>query len=342
MAQAASVLAAASHGSIPPDQVIFGTTRRMKELRDNIEKLAQTNIPVLIRGESGTGKEVIAKAIHNRSPLRAAPFLKVVCSAIGGTSLKDDPFGVAKAGSSGGESVATGAVRQATRGTLFLDEIGDLSKALQAKLLQLLQDGQFNPIDGETVEGMDARMISATSRNMEEAMKIGDFRTDLFYRINVASIDLPPLRERKEDIPTLVQYFLERCATNADGTVRSISPGLLRTFEQFSWPGNIRELENAVQRFVALGSESELLATLGEPATPIQATSGRGKVSLKQITKEASRELERGIILRVLAENGGNRRKTARVLNISYRALLYKLKEAAVAGARIPDKVGKS
>src|SRR5262249_27322330 len=140
-------------------------------------------------------------------------------SAIGGTSLKDDLFGVAKAGASGGEIAEAGAVRQATRGTLFLDEIGDLSKALQAKLLQLLQDGQFSPIDGETIEEVDARMISATSQNLEEAMKIGDFRTDLFYRINVASIDLPPLRERKEDIPTLVEYFLERCATNADGTV---------------------------------------------------------------------------------------------------------------------------
>ena len=342
MAHAASVFAATSYGSMPPDQVIFGSTGKMKDLRDKVEKLGRTNIPVLIRGESGTGKEVIAKVIHDRSQLRTAPFVQVTCSAMWGTPLEEDLFGFAKGRLAAAEGAQPESVKRATQGTLFLDEIGDLSKELQAKLLQLLQDRQFSPVDGRTVDEMDLRMISATSRNLEEDVKTGAFRTDLYYRINVASIDLPPLRERKEDIPSLVQYFLERCAASGDGVVRSMSPELLRSFEQFSWPGNIRELENVVQRFVALGSESEVLATLPVPGARIRATSSGGRVSLKQIKKEASRELEREIILRTLGENGGNRRKTARVLNISYRALLYKLKEAAAAGVSIPDKSAKS
>ncbi len=329
MAHPASVLAAASYGGMPPDQIIFGVTRKMNELRDKIEKLAQTNIPVFIRGESGTGKEIIAHVVHHRSPRRAAPFVKVTCSAIRGTSLEEELFGTEPE-----------VVKRAMQGTLFFDEIGDLSKGLQAKLLQLLQDQQFSPIDGRNVGDVDVRMICATSRNLEEEIKTGGFRADLFYRINVASIDLPPLMERREDIPILVRYFLERFGSAG----RPMSPELLRSFQEFSWPGNIRQLESVVQRYVVLGSEGELRSTLGDPvaAKTGRAKSDDGRMSLKRITREASRELEREIILRVLAENGGNRRKTAKALNISYRALLYKLREAAVAGAEIPKKSGKS
>jgi len=327
MAHAASALAASYRG-MPPDQVIFGATRRMKELRDKLEKLAHTNIPVLIRGESGTGKEIIAQVIHQMSPRRPASFAKVVCSAIRGTSLEEELFGVQPQ-----------VVKQATQGTLFFDEIGDLSKDLQAKLLQLLQDRQFSPIDARITDEVDVRMICATSRNLEQEIKSGDFRADLFYRINVASIDLPPLRERREDIPILVRYFLERFGAAG----RSMSPELLRSFEEFSWPGNIRQLESVVQRYVVLGSEGELRSTLADPVVArTSRASEDGRMSLKRITREASRELEREIILRVLAENGGNRRKTAKALNISYRALLYKLREAAVAGIEIPKRRRKS
>src|SRR5262249_1532690 len=158
---------------------------------------------------------------HDRSQLRTAPFVQVTCSAMQGTPLEEELFGFAKGRVSEAEGAKPESVKRATRGTLFLDEIGDLSKELQAKLLQLLQDRQFSPVDGRTVDEMDVRMISATSHNLEEDVKTGAFRTDLYYRINVASIDLPPLRERKEDIPSLVQYFLERCAASGDGVVRS-------------------------------------------------------------------------------------------------------------------------
>jgi two-component system response regulator AtoC len=205
--------------------------------------------------------------------------------------------------------------------------------------LQLLQDRQFSPIDARITDEVDVRMICATSRNLEQEIKSGDFRADLFYRINVASIDLPPLRERREDIPILVRYFLERFGAAG----RSMSPELLRSFEEFSWPGNIRQLESVVQRYVVLGSEGELRSTLADPVVArTSRASEDGRMSLKRITREASRELEREIILRVLAENGGNRRKTAKALNISYRALLYKLREAAVAGIEIPTRRRKS
>jgi two-component system, NtrC family, response regulator AtoC len=343
MANATSVLAAASYRDMPPDQVVFGNTRKMKELREKLDKLARTNIPVLIRGESGTGKEIIAQLIHRMSLREAGPFVKVTCSAIPGMPLESELFGYKKDALAGTMRARPEIVERAVQGTLFLDEIGDLSKGLQANLLQLLQDGQFSPIEGQEVDHVDVRMICATNRNLEEAIKSGSFRPDLFYRINVASIDLPPLRERKSDIQNLVEYFLDRYRKKFNCVVRPISPETLRSFEELSWPGNIRELENLIKRYVILGSESAICDGLTEPVTRTlgQTHSADGRFSLKKITKQASRQLEREIILQVLAENSWNRRRTARVLNISYRALLYKMKDAGVVNARVPDKSGK-
>jgi len=343
MANAASVLATASHRDMPPDQVVFGNTRKMKELRENLDKLARTNIPVLIRGESGTGKEIIAQLIHRKSLRETGPFVKVTCSAIPGTPLEGELFGNEKGGFTGDDGVKPEIIQQAARGTLFLDEIGDLGKGLQARLLQLLQDGRFSPIEDAEVDRVDVRMICTTNRNLEEEIKSGAFRPDLFYRLNVASIDLPPLRERRADIPILVDYFLERYREKFNCVVRSISPATLRSLEVFSWPGNIRELENLIKRYVILGSESAICDGLADPVTRTlgEANSDEGGLSLKKITKQASRELEREIILQALEENCWNRRKTARALKISYRALLYKMKDAGVVSARVPDKSGK-
>ena len=339
MANAASVLAAASHRDIPPDQVVFGSTRRMKELWETLEKLARTNMPVLVRGESGTGKEIIAQLIHLKSPRAARPFVKVTCSAIGGTALERELFGNEK-----GRVIRDAnpkIVQQAAQGTLFLDEIGDLGKALQARLLQLLQE--FSPLDGAEAGHVGVRMICATNRHIEEEINIGAFRPDLFYRLNVASIDLPPLRERRADIPILVKHFLELYREKFDCEARPIGPATLKSLEEFSWPGNIRQLENLIRRYVILGSESAIHDALSAAvvSTPAQTSSDDGRLSLKRITKQASRELERKIILRVLAENGWNRRQTARVLEISYRALLYKMKDAGVISPLSPHKGGE-
>jgi two-component system, NtrC family, response regulator AtoC len=341
MANAASVLAAASYRDMPSDQVIFGNTRKMKELRENVDKLARTNMPVLIRGESGTGKEIIARLIHRKSLREAGSFVKVTCSAIPGTPLEGELFGNERGGFTGGDGAKPEIVQQAAHGTLFLDEIGDLGKALQARLLQLLQE--FSPLEGAEVDHLDVRMICATNRNLEEEIKSGAFRPDVFYRLNVANIDLPPLRERRADIPILVNYFLERYREKFNCVVRSISSTTLQSLEEFSWPGNIRELENLIKRYVILGSESAICEGLADPAirTFGQTNPGDGRLSLKRITKQASRELEREIILQVLAEHRWNRRRTARALNISYRALLYKMKDAGVVGARVLDKSAK-
>ena len=338
MANAASVLAAASNRDMPPDQVVFGNTRRMKELRETLDKLARTNMPVLIRGKSGTGKEIIAQLIHRKSPRAAGAFVKVTCSAIMGTPLERELFGNEKGRVIGDEGAKPKIVRQAAHGTLFLDEIGDLDKALQARLLQLLQE--FSPIEGAEVDHVDLRMICATNRDIEEEIDNGTFRPDLFYRLNVASIDLPPLRERRADIPILVKHFLEHYCGKFQREPRPIDPETLKSMEEFSWPGNIRQLENLIKRYVILGAESSIHEGLLAAAvgTNAQTSSDDSRLSLKRITKQASRELERKIILRVLAENGWNRRQTARVLEISYRALLYKMKDAGVISPQPPHK----
>src|SRR5579872_4058702 len=186
--------------ALPPDHVVFGTTRRMEELRERLEKLAATNVPILVRGESGTGKEIIARLIHQRSPWQTGPFVKVSCPAIPGTLLESELFGYEKGAFTGAYANKPGKVQMAERGTLFLDEIGEMDSGLQAKLLQLLQDGQFCPIGGREDRRVEVRMVCATNRDLEEEIEVGNFRQDLFYRINVVSIELPPLRERKVDL----------------------------------------------------------------------------------------------------------------------------------------------
>jgi two-component system response regulator AtoC len=336
MASAASVFAAATYPKLPPDHLVFGTTRKMKELREKLGKLAVTAMPVLIRGESGTGKEIIAQLIHKKSARNTGPLVKVTCSAIADTPLESELFAYEKAATMGALGTKPQIVQRAAHGTLFLDEIGDLSKGLQARLLQLLQDREFDPLEDLAGNQSDARIVCATNRNLEEEIKSGGFRPDLFYRINVASIDLPPLRERKADIEGLVEYFLERYGKQFNCVVPPISPATIRSFEQLSWPGNIRELENLIRRYVILGAEGPECERSTNSVAPI-GQSDSSQLSLKKITKQALWELEREIILQVLEKHRWNRRQTARALNISYSALLYKLKETGVA-ARVPDK----
>jgi two-component system response regulator AtoC len=321
---------------LPPDSVIFGRSAVMRMVRSKIEKLACSNVPVLIQGESGTGKEIVARLLHSRSPWEPGPFVKVNCPAIPGTLLESELFGYEKGAFTGAYGAKPGRVELAHRGTLFLDEIGELDSALQAKLLQLLQDGQFCRIGAQEDKRVEVRMICATNRSLQEEIESGNFRQDLFYRINVLNVHLPPLRERGEDIPALAEYFRELHNEKFNCKARPMSAEMMRLLQEYHWPGNIRELDNVIKRYVILGSEEsvrgDLLASQNRqfsPEIPLD-----GSVSLKIVTRQAVRELERVVILRSLQANNWNRKRVARALSISYRALLYKIRDAGLDGSR--------
>lgn len=325
-----------SHNDIPPDDVIFGDSQAMQALRMRVDKVATANIPVLIQGESGTGKELIARIMHLRSPWASGPLVKVNCPAIPGTLLESELFGYEKGAFTGAYGSKPGRVELANGGALFLDEIGDLDLGLQAKLLQLLQDGQFCRIGGQEDTRVELRVICATNRPLDQEVENGTFRQDLFYRINVVNLQLPPLRERLEDIPQLAEYFLEFHNEKYNAKARPISSQVLRLMQDYNWPGNIRELENLVKRYVILGAEETITSELVNrhkaqfsPSIPVDGT-----VSLKQVTREAVRELERQVILKALQAHNWNRKRAARALGISYRAMLYKIRNAGLLSSR--------
>ena len=330
-------------GSLPPESIVFGRTPALQAIRENVDKVAAANLPVLIRGESGTGKEIIARLIHQRSPWQAGPFVKVNCPAIPGTLVESELFGYEKGAFTGAYGNKPGRVEQAHGGTLFLDEISELDPELQAKLLQLLQDGQFARIGGQEDTRVEVRVVCATNRRLEEELENGGFRQDLFYRINVVSLEMPPLRRRSVDIADLIQYFLDFYNEKYNCRTPAISAQCLALCQSYHWPGNIRELENLIKRYVVLGSEECITSEFSrepqdyEPEIPLD-----GAVPLKKLTRQAVRDLERKVILRVLQANHWNRKRAAQLLSISYRALLYKLKDAGVVSKRTAVGVGHS
>ena len=315
-----------------PDALVFGQSEVMRVVRQKVEKVAGANVPVLIRGESGTGKEVIARLIHARSPWGSGPFVKVNCPAIPGTLVESELFGYQQGAFTGASSTKPGRVEMARHGTLFLDEIAELEPGLQAKLLQLLQDGQFCPVGGQEDKHIEARVVCATNRNLEEEIRKGSFRQDLFYRINVVSIHMPTLRERAADIPLICDSLRQMYSERFDRPARPFSARKLEVLQRYHWPGNIRELENLVKRYVILGSEDviNLEVTESRAALPESPVVSGNMLSLKKVTREAMRELEGKIIVKALQANNWNRRRAASALEISYRALLYKLKEAGL------------
>jgi two-component system response regulator AtoC len=291
---------------------------------------------VLIQGESGTGKDIIARMIHAQSPWRSGPFVKVNCPAIPGTLLESELFGYEKGAFTGAYGTKPGRVEMAHRGTLFLDEISELDLGLQSKLLQLLQDGQFCRIGAQEDKKVEVRVVCATNRKLEEEIENGSFRQDLFYRINVVNLHLPPLRERRADIEDLANFFLDYYNRKYNCRARELSPELFSVLQKYHWPGNIRELENLIKRYVILGNEDAISSDLVtreqeyfNPEIPID-----GQVSLKKITRQAVRELERKVILKVLQAHHWNRKQAARALSISYRALLYKIRDAGLPSNR--------
>ncbi len=309
----------------------------MRDIQNKLERVAGANVAVLVTGASGTGKEIIATLLHRRSPWGNGPFVKVNCPAIPGTLMESELFGYEKGAFTGATGSKPGRVEMAHRGTLFLDEIGELEMGLQAKLLQLLQDGQFCRIGATEDKKVEVRLVCSTNRTLAEEIQAGRFREDLFYRINVMSIHLPLLRERQEDLPQLIAYFIDAYNLAYGRRVRVLSGPMLQTLQKYHWPGNIRELANLMKRYVILGTEEAITSELATRESssfdldlPID-----GNISLKAVTRRAVRDLERKIILKVLQANNWNRKRAARALSISYRALLYKMRDANLPGGRV-------
>jgi two-component system response regulator AtoC len=322
---------------LPSDGVIFGRSEAMRAIRQKVEKISVTKVPVLLQGESGTGKELIARMIHRLSDRAAGPFVKVNCPAIPGTLLESELFGYEKGSFTGAYGSKPGRAEMADRGTLFLDEISEMDFGLQAKLLQLLQDNQFWRIGAREETQVDVRIICATNRQLEDEIQAGRFRQDLFYRINVLKIQLPPLRERGEDLSELTEYFLKFFSHKHGVHPPALSATLIRLLQKHRWPGNIRELSNLIERYAILGSEesvsNELLgaATSDEGEVEIQSS---GPMPLKTVTRQTVQRLEKKIILRTLIAHRWNRKRAAKDLKISYRALLYKIRQAGLPSRR--------
>jgi len=325
-----------SVGEMPPESVVFGLTDAMRQIRERLEKIAAANVPVLIQGESGTGKDVIARLVHQLSPWRTGPYVKVNCPAIPGTLLESELFGYEKGAFTGAFGSKPGRVEMAHRGTLFLDEISELDSSLQAKLLQLLQDGQFCRIGAQEDKKVEVRVVCATNRKLEHEIEVGTFRQDLFYRINVVNLYMPPLRERRADMDVLVDYFLEHYNQKFNCRAKPLSSEMMGTLKAYHFPGNIRELENMMKRYVILGNEEAITGDLvaGEPDMFTAEIVIDGPISLKKMTRKAVQEMERKIILRVLQHHHWNRKQAAKALNISYRALLYKIRNAGLPTRR--------
>jgi two-component system response regulator AtoC len=369
-------------------KMLFGHSERMAEVQDLIERVADTDVTVLIRGESGTGKELVARALSASSLRRDKPFVKVNCAALPTELLESELFGFERGAFTGAIQHKPGKFEFANHGTMFLDEIGDMSFPLQAKLLQVLQDGEFARLGGKHDVHVDVRVIAATNKDLERAVSEGMFREDLFFRLNVVCVNMPPLRERREEIPILCDYFLKKYSVQYNKPCSELSQDTMRLLMEYDWPGNIRELENLIKRTVVLGSEAPIrkemthgiamaahrvqsavvghhtpvaghqssvvghpsavrhpqsaMAGVGAgmgagssqvhsgPLTPTEiacAAAEAGNYSLKDISRTAAREAERELIFKMLQQTRWNRKETAEILGISYKALLYKIKE---------------
>jgi two-component system, NtrC family, response regulator AtoC len=336
-------LGTSSIDPLPPLNVIFGKSQSMRAIREQLERISAANLPVLIHGESGTGKDVLARLFHKLSPWATGPFVKINCPAIPASLMESELFGYERGAFTGANTSKPGRVEMAHRGTLFLDEISELDLGLQSKLLQLLQDGQFCRIGAHEDKKVEVRVICATNRKLEEEIEAGHFRSDLFYRINVLNVHVAPLRERPEDIPILVDYFIEIYNDKYNMRARPLSPQVMRKLQNYTWPGNIRELENIIKRYIIFGMESvfaelpERQASVVNPSggflIPAEVAEGSA-VSLKKLTKQLVVELEKQIIFKSLQAHDWNRKKTAQALRISYRALLYKIRDAGLSSPR--------
>jgi two-component system response regulator AtoC len=321
---------------LPPKDVIFGQSPGMSIVREKLERIAETTVPVLLQGESGTGKEIFAKLLHAYSNRSNRAWVKVTCAAIPHSLIESELFGYEMGAFTGAYATKRGRVELAHMGTLFLDEVCSLDMSVQAKLLEVLQDGNFTRIGAQESRKVDTRLVCAANGNLRQQTDDGSFRLDLFFRINDVTIDLPPLRQRVADLPILTDYFLGLHSKAYGLKPKPLSHEITSMMQRYNWPGNIRQLENMIRSYVLIGNEEALAADLAPvaPAGIVPEIDLANPISLKEITKAATRDLEREIILKVLQANGWNRQKTAKWLNISYRSLLYKLQEPKVSALR--------
>lgn len=310
---------------------IISRNAGMQEIFAQIKKVADLKTTILVLGESGTGKELVARAVHNNGRRLQKPFVAVNCGAIPENLLESELFGHIRGAFTDASSDKTGLFEQADGGTLFLDEIGEMPLALQVKLLRVLQEGEIRKVGGSSSKKVDVRVISATSRDLSADVSAGSFREDLYFRLNVFSLQLPPLRDRVEDVPLLAEHFLSRHGNGKERQAMRIEPDALRSLMAHRWPGNVRELENVIERACIL-CESGTITARCLPSTisqrdepPLETISGEN-LSIKQ----AEALLERELIRKALAKTGGNRTHAARILEISHRSLLYKLKEYGI------------
>lgn len=307
---------------------IIGQSAPMQEVFSLIERVAQFKSTVLITGESGTGKELVAQALHELSPRADKPFIAINCGAIPAELLESELFGYIRGAFTDAREDKEGLFIAADGGTLFLDEIAELPLELQVKLLRVLQEGEVRRLGAATMEKIDVRIVAATLQDLEKRVQKKLFREDLYYRLNVINIELPPLRQRLEDIPLLVEHFIALQNQRLQTNVKAASPEAMKAFMRYSWPGNIRELQNSIERGMVLSSgefiEFESLPdSIRLADDPVEALFSSDELSIKKL----SARLERILIIRALEKTEGNRTQAARLLEISHRALLYKLKD---------------
>jgi DNA-binding NtrC family response regulator len=317
------------------DMSFLASSPQMLKIRQHILQIAPVDVPVFISGESGVGKEVVARMIHLRSTRRQQPFVKVNCAALPGELLESELFGYEQGAFTGAVRAKPGKFELANKGTIFLDEIAEMSPHLQAKLLHVLQDNQYSRLGGRSVINTDVRVLAATNMHVQEAMQSGRFREDLYYRLNVLSIHIPPLRERTTEIPLLFQHFLLKYSEKFQKTMPEPSPHLLEAAMRYQWPGNLRELENFTKRYVILEDEEGSFRELLEMTTaqqrlspqPDTTTPTREQGGLKALVRGLKDEAEAEAIAQALEKTRWCRKDAAKMLGISYKALLYKMRQ---------------
>ncbi len=305
---------------------LVGKSGKIRGILDIVKRVASTRATVLIQGESGTGKELVANIIHYNSMVADGPFIKVNCSALAEGLLESELFGHEKGAFTGALYMKKGRFELANGGTLFLDEIGDISPAIQVKLLRFLQESEFERVGGTRTLKVDVRIISATNRNLEELVRDGKFREDLYYRLKVVSIDVPPLRERKEDIPLILDFHLKRFADIHNKPIIGITPEAMKLIKSYHWPGNIRELMNAIESAVVMSVEDRITPESLPPFLTMKPTEQKGIAEAENLF-----EIEKKAILEALNKSGGNKTEAARMLGIGLRTLYRKLKIYGVA-----------
>ena len=351
--------------------LFWGENPEMQAIATVIEQVADSDVTVLVRGESGTGKELVARAIHQRSSRKTRPFVKVNCAALPAELLESELFGHEKGAFTGAATTRIGKFEQADTGTIFLDEIGEMKAALQAKLLHVLQDAQFTKLGSNKTIDVDVRVVAATNRDLEAMMISGEFREDLYYRLKVIEVTVPPLRERRSELHHLTEFFIDRYARRYNRPVRELSPELLQLFQTHDWPGNIRELENMIKRIVILQDEQLAIREMSRAARPQPAYAMAGAAAghapapaaappaavpvepgaddegaegeadsapvapgaskLADVAKAAATKAERALIEDTLLQVHWNRRRAAEQLGVSYKTLLNKIKECGIS-----------